>query len=56
MKHRRHWYFMYWDYCVLGGHTDVSRERRYTRRPKRWEKRHEIHEHACYGCLYGSFL
>jgi hypothetical protein len=54
-KPRRHWYFLYWTFCPLGGHTEVERERRYTRRPKRWERRHELTEAVCYSCYYGSF-
>lgn len=52
---RKHWYFIYWDYCVLGGHTDVARVRRYTKRPKLWKNRHKIEESVCYSCMYGSF-
>ena len=55
-ERRPHWYFTYMDYCVLGGHTDVTRERRYGKRPERWDARHELHEHACYGCQYQSFM
>jgi len=46
-KHRRHWYFIYIDTCVLCGHEYHDRERRYTRRPRKWADRHEYSEHAC---------
>lgn len=46
-RHRNHWYFIHIDTCVLCGHEYVDRERRYTRRPRKWQDRHEYSEHAC---------
>ena len=46
---RKHWYFIHVDYCVLCGVERVERERRYTRRPKRWQNRHKLTEFACSG-------
>jgi hypothetical protein len=44
---RKHWYFIYTEWCVLCGRTNVYRERRYTPRPPDWESRHEDSEYAC---------
>lgn len=48
-KHRPHWYFIYADYCVLCGVEHTGRERRYTKRPRKWADRHEYTETACSG-------
>jgi hypothetical protein len=48
-RQRRHWYFIYSDFCVLCMRTETERERRYTPRPKRWEDRHALTESACSG-------
>lgn len=54
---RPHWYFITTVYCLFGGDQEVYRERRYTRRPKRWENRHKMETiGACYGCQVESFL
>ena len=53
---RPHWYFIGIDYCDVGGHEIVSRERRYDPRPDGWEDRHDItHIGACYDCQYAMF-
>ena len=46
-RQRRCWYFITVYACVLCGHEEVYRERRYGRRPEAWDKRHEYHEGAC---------
>ena len=51
-----HWYFISIDYCDVGGHEFVTRERRAGPRPEQWEDRHEItHIGACYDCQYEMF-
>jgi len=54
--HRPHWYLVTTYYCVLCGKTEVFKERRYTPKPKRYEDRHNFHEHGCYSCQYGMFI
>ena len=43
-RRRKHWYYVTSFYCPLCGRVDTYRERRYTRRPKRWENRHCLTE------------
>jgi len=43
-KPRKHWYFIYTNYCPVCGRERVFRERRYDKRPKRWEARHRVEE------------
>lgn len=49
MKH--HWYFITVVSCVLCGRTHIYRERRYSKRPDKYEHRHEYVEDAC-GCHF----
>ena len=53
---RKHWYFITHHECLeCAGET--FRERRYGRRPKRWENRHEyVHDGICYRCSYEMFM
>jgi hypothetical protein len=43
-KPRRCWYFITEDSCPICMRFHTYRERRYTRRPKAWFKRHEYTE------------
>jgi hypothetical protein len=45
-KIKRHWYFTSTTACVLCGHEDTYRERRYGRPPAK-HKRYEYKETAC---------
>ncbi len=44
---KSHWYYVTRYVCVLCGREVVYRERRYTKRPKRYWKRNSYHETAC---------
>jgi len=44
---RQHWYFITREECVLCGRSREYRERRYTRRPKRWQSRCAFSQFAC---------
>lgn len=45
-RKRPYWYFQHFDECVLCGHEDNYRERRYGRKP-RSELRYEYTQSAC---------
>ena len=56
MKKRKYWYLFWEVYCPACDYVmDKGKERRYTRKPKSWSKRHEIMEQACYSCMMGAF-
>jgi len=41
------WYHTTYYDCVLCSHTDIYRERRWTKKPKDPRKRYEFHETGC---------
>jgi hypothetical protein len=43
----KYWYFVTVYTCVLCGHEDKYRERRYDPKPADWWERHKFHEEAC---------
>jgi len=43
-----HWYFISITECVLCGNTEEIRERRFDKRPEKWEDRHEYNQTACW--------
>ena len=49
------WYYQYITYCVLGGCTEIVRERREGPRPDYPDDR-EFSETGCYGCQYAMFM
>lgn len=53
---KAHWYFVTHYECEMCS-GETHRERRYGRRPKLWENRHEyIRGGICYSCAYGMFM
>ena len=41
---KKHWYYITEYYCPLCGKSNISRERRYGRRPKKYWNRHSLTE------------
>lgn len=50
---KEHWYFITLSECPVCGRSEETRERRYDKRPERWEDRHEYADHYDY-CDYAS--
>jgi len=49
-KHyKKHWYYISESYCPQCGSYKIYRERRYSGKPKSWDKRHETTD-AWDGC------
>lgn len=46
-KTKKYWYFTYISECVLCGHGDTYKERRFTKKPKDPNKRISVTEKAC---------
>ena len=41
---RKHWYYVSIVYCPVCGRDNTYKERRFGRRPKRWQNRHSYEE------------
>lgn len=48
-RKRKYWYYITEEECVLCGRYRIYRERRYTKKPKKYWNRHKYVQYACDG-------